>query len=68
VVAPRPAYQRPLDPIYPTRPNDMPFGPQSQNAFPPVMQSTDVTPATIVDPQTFMMPPVVVDQRGRRRP
>jgi hypothetical protein len=72
VVAPRPAYQRPLDPIYPTRPNDMPpgsqFGPQSQNAVPPVMQSTDVTPATVVDPQTFMMPPVVVDQRGRRRP
>lgn len=72
VVAPRPAYQRPLDPIYPTRPNDMPpgspFGPQSQNLVPPVMQSTDVTPATVVDPQTFMMPPVVVDQRGRRRP
>ena len=71
VVAPRPAYQRPLDPIYPTSPNNMPpgsFAPQSQNAVPPVMQSTDVTPATVIDPQTFMMPPVVVDQRGRKRP
>lgn len=72
VVAPRPAYHRPLDPIYPTSPNNMPpgpqFGPQSQNAVPPMMQSMDVTPATVVDPQTFMMPPVVVDQRGRRRP
>lgn len=67
VVAPRPAYQRPLDPIYPTSPNNIPLGPQSQNAAPPLMQSTDVTPATVVDPQTFMMPPVVVDQRGRRK-
>ncbi|MEW6452664.1 MAG: hypothetical protein AB1490_18570 [Pseudomonadota bacterium] len=69
VVAPRPAYQRPLDPIYPTSPNDAPLGPQSQNVVPPLVQSspdTDVAPATVVDPQTFMMPPVVVDQRRRR--
>lgn len=75
VAAPRPAYHRPLDPIYPTRPTDVPpgaqmgpqMGPQTQNAAPPPIQSEDVTPATVVDPQTFMMPPVVVD-RGRRSP
>jgi hypothetical protein len=69
VVAPRPSYQRPLDPIYPTHPNDPPVGPHSRNAVPPMVlnsQSTDVTPATVIDPQTFMMPPVVVDQRRRR--
>jgi hypothetical protein len=69
VVSPRPAYQRPLDPIYPTSPNDVPFaplGPQSQNGVAPFMQSSsgaDVAPATVIDPQTFMMPPVIVDQR-----
>jgi hypothetical protein len=64
VVSPRPAYQRPLDPIYPTQPG---AGPQSQNGIPPMVstQGGDVTPATVIDPQTFMMPPVVIDQRRR---
>jgi hypothetical protein len=69
VVAPPPAYQRPLDPIYPTDPNGAPLGPHSQNAVPPMVlnsQSNVVTPATVIDPQTFMMPPVVVDQRRQR--
>jgi hypothetical protein len=68
VVSPRPAYQRPLDPIYPTRPNEVPLGPQSRNAVPSVVESAqggDVAPATVIDPQTFMMPPVVIDQRRR---
>ena len=68
VVAPPPAYQRPLDPIYPTDPNGYGPGPQSQNGFPPLSAQSDiVAPATVIDPQTFTMPPVIVDQRGRRR-
>jgi hypothetical protein len=67
VVAPPPAYQRPLDPIYPTYPNDGVPGPHSQNGVPPLaVESTTVAPATVVDPQTFAMPPVVIDQRRRR--
>jgi hypothetical protein len=67
VVSPRPAYQRPLDPIYPTQPGGVPLWPQSQNGTPPVIgaQGGDVTPATVIDPQTFMMPPVVIDPRRR---
>ena len=60
--------QRPVDPFYPPVP--MP-GPQSQTVPPGAVVSSpefESVPATITDPQTFMMPPVVVDQRGRRRP
>jgi hypothetical protein len=59
-----PSNQRPPDPYY---------APQSQNIVPPAAAPNaygshdDGLPATITDPQTFFMPPVVVDLRGRRR-
>ena len=59
-----PPMQRPIDPVYPYP--DVP-GPHSQNTIPQIgAQSTDIVPATITDPQTFMMPPVVIDPRRRR--
>ena len=64
-----PTNPRPIDPYY--APAQAP-GPQSQNIVPPpVAQNaygaqSDGVPATITDPQTFMMPPVIVDPRRRR--
>jgi hypothetical protein len=59
-----PINQRPIDPFYPPVPGP---GPQSKNTLPPGAAigagGFDSVPATVTDPQTFMMPPVVIDRR-----